>query len=519
MAKLNPNESPLPYCSVAVHTQPPLKSYEEVVYGVAPGQKLANQPQYIPQYSPPVAIPQVTQSSSLPRSKKKGSCNKNGLCIGGWCAAVLLSALLGVAIWLGVQYGTRSFTKGFIDYEEDNMNTDDDSPILMSDSCPNTTIECDGIWDCKLGSDEMNCVRFSSRNALQVKTNEDGRFLPVCFSGWNQRLADQTCSQLGFRQSYNYTKITGSQDSIGVMVTNRSSDSIQDQVEVSSSCPDQAAVSLQCVECGKQQSTSRIVGGSIAQKGQWPWQTTLNFRGVHMCGGVLIAPDFVLTAAHCFPRSRPLMLIPENWRVYAGVLSLDNLPAPFLVEKIISHENYDEVTANQDIALLKLAAPVKFDDDVHPACLPVHGQKFPHGTTCWTSGFGDTETTAGSNELLEVTVDIIGMEVCSSPKVYGKSVTNNMICAGHLEGGRDACQGDSGGPLVCQIDDVWYLAGITSWGHGCGVRNKPGVYSRVSRLLPWIYTNMQQHRAQYVGFQLNGDGFRISPSLIASEGI
>lgn len=56
------------------------------------------------------------------------------------------------------------------------------------------------------------------------------------------------------------------------------------------------------VDCGRQQSTSRIIGGSQAKLGQWPWQLTLHFRGSHICGGVLISPDFLLTAAHCFPR-------------------------------------------------------------------------------------------------------------------------------------------------------------------------------------------------------------------------
>ncbi|XP_061683489.1 transmembrane protease serine 13a isoform X4 [Syngnathoides biaculeatus] len=450
------NDPPPPYYSVAVHTQPPLKSYEEVVYGVGPAQIPADQPHYIPQYAPPVAAPQVTQSSLSPRRKTRGCCKNNAHCYGGSCVAFTLAVLLAVAIWLG---------------------------------------ECDGIRDCELGSDEMDCVRFSGRNRLEVRTSQDGRFLPICFSGWNQSLGDQVCAQLGFRKSYRNTSIT-SQDSLGLRVTNRLSDSIQGQVEVSSSCPDQNTVTLECVECGKTQTTSRIVGGTAAQRGQWPWQLSLQFRGFHVCGGVLIAPDFVLTAAHCFPRSNPSMLLPQFWRVYAGTLSLSNLPEPFIVEKIILNPNYNNRTNDQDIALLKLAAEVNFNDDVHPACLPVNAQQFLPGTACWTSGFGTTESGSSvvSNDLMEVTVDIISTQVCNNPRVYGGAVTDNMVCAGHLEGGRDSCQGDSGGPLVCQIDDVWYLVGITSWGAGCAEINKPGVYTRVSRFLPWIYTNMQHVR-------------------------
>lgn len=128
-------------------------------------------------------------------------------------------------------------------------------------------------------------------------------------------------------------------------------------------------------------------------------------------------------------------------------------------------------------------------------------------------------TGIASTSLMEVTVDIISDTVCNSRAVYNGAVTKNMLCAGHLSGGRDSCQvsrpdaherwvfvatsgrlfkrvrgisqGDSGGPLVCQSGDLWYLVGITSWGQGCGRVNKPGVYTKVSSVLPWIYSSLQ----------------------------
>ncbi|XP_020495034.2 transmembrane protease serine 13a [Labrus bergylta] len=489
MANIDSKDPPPPYYPTSIHTLPPLKSYEEVVYGIGPGLTPPNHPRYIPRYPTHVVVPQVTTTNTFPSKKRRRCCNNNAQCFGGSGGSLLVVGLLALAIWLGVRFGTR-----FVPGDNSNNNhysqpfVNPSSPRL--DSCPNTTVECDGISDCELETDEANCVRFKSDGQLQVKTAEDGSFQPVCYSGWNQSHANQTCAQLGFRSSYSY-KSTTDPASTALTMTGKSSVPIQGRVKISPSCPNQEVVSLQCTDCGKQQSTARIIGGAAAKSGQWPWQLSLHHRGSHICGAVLISPDFVLTAAHCIPS-----LSTQNLKVYGGVMSLNSLPSPYLVEKIILNHNYNSTTHDQDIALLKLKSPVVFNNKVQPVCLPAFDFSFSHGTRCWTSGFGvtDVDKATVSRELMEVFVSIISTAMCNSRHGYGGAVTGNMICAGTLQGGRDSCQGDSGGPLMCESENRWYLVGITSWGDSCGLRNKPGVYTRVSSLLSWIYSTMQQEK-------------------------
>ncbi|XP_062391979.1 transmembrane protease serine 13-like [Sardina pilchardus] len=465
-------DAPPPYYSVTGAAQRPPP------YSPANGVQVWHTPPTHPQYAPqpvatPVIIPHVGPPSRKFSRRGRAGCYGASLCL------ILTFTLLGIAVWVGMKYGLI-------------WPDDDDKESSPTDTCPDHTVLCNGYSDCSRGSDESICVRFGAGGQLQIKTSTAGGFLPVCSQGWSSSLTDLTCSQLGLTGSHTYGSMASSLSKSLSATDPKSSDHIQGRLTVSSSCPAQQTVTLECTNCGQPQSSSRIIGGEVAQLGDWPWQVSLHFQGFHTCGGSLISPDFVISAAHCFSSSSAKLA--SNWRVYVGTVSQLALSTSYLVETIVLHKDYSSQSNDHDIALLKLRRPVSTSENVQPVCLPVFSQTFAPGTRCWTTGFGTTVQGAvsGSTSLMEVPVDIISSSDCNSWQVYDGHITNNMLCAGDLDGGRDSCQGDSGGPLVCEDRGRWYLAGITSWGEGCGQRNRPGVYAKVSSLLSWIYSNTQQ---------------------------
>ncbi|XP_052025692.1 plasminogen [Apodemus sylvaticus] len=246
-------------------------------------------------------------------------------------------------------------------------------------------------------------------------------------------------------------------------------------------------------ECGKPQvepkkCPGRVVGGCVAHAHSWPWQISLRtrFTGQHFCGGTLISPDWVLTAAHCLEKSPR----PDFYKVILGaheenIRGSDVQEIP--VAKLILGPN------NADIALLKLRSPATITDKVIPACLPPPNYVVADRTLCYITGWGDTQGTAGAGRLKEAQLPVIENKVCNRIEYLNNRVKPTELCAGHLAGGIDSCQGDSGGPLVCFEKDKYILQGVTSWGLGCARPNKPGVYVRVSRFVNWIEREMNSN--------------------------
>nr|XP_017203011.1 transmembrane protease serine 11E [Oryctolagus cuniculus] len=240
--------------------------------------------------------------------------------------------------------------------------------------------------------------------------------------------------------------------------------------------------------CGTRRSKSagqsvRIVGGTEVEEGEWPWQASLQWDGFHRCGATLINSTWLLSAAHCFI----LYKDPTRWTASFGV-TLNPLKMKQGLRRIIVHEKYNHSTHDYDISLAELSRPVPYTNAVHRICLPEASHEFRPGEEMFVTGFGARQNDGFSqNHLREVQVDLIDTDTCNDPQVYNGAITPRMLCAGSLQGKRDACQGDSGGPLVTSDPrNIWYIAGIVSWGDECGQPNKPGVYTRVTALRDWI---------------------------------
>uniref|UniRef100_A0A8C6YQE9 Transmembrane serine protease 5 n=1 Tax=Nothoprocta perdicaria TaxID=30464 RepID=A0A8C6YQE9_NOTPE len=241
-------------------------------------------------------------------------------------------------------------------------------------------------------------------------------------------------------------------------------------------------------ECGLRPGAARVLGGADAPRGRWPWQVSVQHGSQHRCGGSVLAPDWIVTAAHCvhsYRRRREA----SNWLVFAGVVThgAAGQEAGMAVEKIIYHSLYDDKTLDYDIALMKLQAPLNFSGEWPWA----RSTDLLQGSYCWVSGWGYTSPQQGklwcppqiTETLKEALVPLIGTTLCNSSCMYAGELTARMLCAGYPHGQIDACQGDSGGPLVCQDGPTWRLVGIVSWGQGCGEPNHPGVYTNVAQLL------------------------------------
>jgi len=279
----------------------------------------------------------------------------------------------------------------------------------------------------------------------------------------------------------------------------------------------------------------QIVGGTEVTANEFPFLISLQKKisgsdtdYYHLCGGSIYSERFIITAAHCVPGATA-----SDLRIVAGEHNLQAASGDeqvITVQTINSHPDYNSGTYDNDIAILELNSALTFNDKV--GRITMNTVDPSAGTDVTVAGWGTLSSGGSSPDIMnKVTVDVISNTQCSvNYNTQGYTITDNMICAGVTEGGKDSCQGDSGGPLFMvktstrQRPKTWWLfttttqaptpspttaptpapttaptpaptpapnveyeqVGIVSWGIGCANQNFPGVYARISKYISYI---------------------------------
>lgn len=266
---------------------------------------------------------------------------------------------------------------------------------------------------------------------------------------------------------------------------------------------------------------SKIVGGTRA--GSYPWMAAVaNTTGGTLfdrqfCGGSLIAPDWILTAAHCLEGE-----VAEGLQILVNFNDLEDSSGAVIrgVKGIYIHPSYRDVSGDlyNDIALILLDAPINTVTPINVATTPV---AVTTGASVRAIGWGDTESSPRfPTELQEV--DLAIASITSARQAYGVSNLDNRHLAA-IASGRDTCGGDSGGPLF-DLDGANggtspLLVGITSYGLGCAVRDIPGIYANVGNFFPWISAFLAQPTDVDAVVNLTGKGTPITNGSLGTSTI
>jgi len=232
----------------------------------------------------------------------------------------------------------------------------------------------------------------------------------------------------------------------------------------------------------------KIIGGQSARISSFPYQVSIQTtRGQHFCGGSIISTRHILTAAHCVDDQSA-----SSMQVVTGKTNLsDQGGQTRRVARVTPHPAYNRRNTDNDIAVIELASPLTITKDGVERIIALdHSEFSPRRSTDHfiVSGWGLTRegvSTSRANTLQYVRVPGVSRATCARRYASrGFEVTNNMVCAGYDEGGKDACQGDSGGPAISSVSGR--QAGVVSWGVGCARAGLPGVYTNVANYIPWI---------------------------------
>lgn len=257
------------------------------------------------------------------------------------------------------------------------------------------------------------------------------------------------------------------------------------------------AIQVPMVHLGESPFDGRIVGGTVATPHEYPWQVLLQITiapYVYLCGGSVITPQYILTAAHCVT-DNGVAVPAAKIKVYAGVHDRRQLGNTRVQSRtgaqLVVHGAYDAYSYDYDIAVVKLDRALTINTYVKTIRLAKNSETnlFAAGNDVIVSGWGTTSSGGSSSQYLrKTTIDIVSRATCNRENSYAGSITYRMLCAARA--GKDSCQGDSGGPLFLRSGDMYKQVGIVSWGEGCADPAYPGVYTHLGVLRNWVATKV-----------------------------
>lgn len=273
------------------------------------------------------------------------------------------------------------------------------------------------------------------------------------------------------------------------------------------SCCDKQTASAPnaCEAAPEPKGTKRIIGGESADKDAWPWMVFIN-GDFGVCGGALISPTMVLSAAHCAQTDHGVKFDLTSMRVSAGIVHLDdylfsNFASGLVIREVAETIVYPDYSYPQhDIALFRLNESMPFSSSVRPVCLP-HGEETKYDTKCIAMGWGVSDTLNQQITYHLQQVGLYNFDPAACIGAYDKQEDlkqyvpflkkrRGYMCIGSLNENKDSCSGDSGGAVVCQRCNScsWYAAGVVSFGpNPCATMGTPAIYTKVVDYEEWIY--------------------------------
>ncbi|XP_060597834.1 chymotrypsinogen A-like [Ruditapes philippinarum] len=251
--------------------------------------------------------------------------------------------------------------------------------------------------------------------------------------------------------------------------------------------------------------TSRVVGGTPARPGSWPWMVLIaDDLGFVTGSGVLLHPNVILTSAQNFegPNYTLNDLNLEYWRIYAGEYNkatTDPHEQFYGISRVIIHPSYNATSLYCDVALIITSQPIIYNEHTKPACLSKPGHAFAVGEVCYVAGWGSTRGTGNEEILNQLQVQILDDTICEKEYQNFNRSSTWQICAGFQSQRKGLCADDVGSPLMCKDNNgIWYIQGLVSYPLDCKSAARPIVFQDVFKYSQWIQTTMAQAHHPYI---------------------